>query len=90
MTGPGTCRTSGDLRPESAKWAKPDIDQVAVINRDFMSTRPSSRTAYVVPFSRPVFQRIEIGADSLVDVPAGKDRDATTSVGILVTLVAAD
>ena len=25
---------------ESAKWAKADIDQVAVTNRDFMSTRP--------------------------------------------------
>jgi hypothetical protein len=36
----GTSRTSGDVRPKSAKWAEPDIDQVAVTNRDFMSTRP--------------------------------------------------
>ena len=36
----GTSRTSGDVRLESAKWGKADIDQVAVTNRDFMSTRP--------------------------------------------------
>ena len=29
-------RTSGDVRLESAKRAKADIDQVAVTNRDFM------------------------------------------------------
>jgi len=33
----GTSRTSEDVRPESAKRAKADIDQVAVTNRDFMS-----------------------------------------------------
>jgi hypothetical protein len=42
-SGYGTSRTSGDVRPKSAKWAEPDIDQVAVTNRDFMSTRPSMR-----------------------------------------------
>src|SRR5215467_16377084 len=36
----GTSRTSGDVRLESAKWAKADTDQVPVTNRDFMSTRP--------------------------------------------------
>jgi hypothetical protein len=45
VSGNGPCRTSGDLRPESAKWAKPDIDQVAVTNRDFMSTRPKYELA---------------------------------------------
>src|SRR5262249_3585663 len=34
-------RTSGDVRLGSAKWAKADIDQVPVTNRDFMRTRPS-------------------------------------------------
>jgi hypothetical protein len=37
-----TPRISGDVRLESAKWAKPDINQVAVTNSDFMSTRPTS------------------------------------------------
>src|ERR1700745_2729104 len=27
--GPSHSRTSGDVRPESAKWAKADIDQVS-------------------------------------------------------------
>src|SRR5262245_7913483 len=36
-----TSRTSRDVRLESAKWAKPDIDQAAVTNGNFMSTRPS-------------------------------------------------
>ena len=31
----GTSRTSGDVRRESPKWVKADIDQVAVTNRDF-------------------------------------------------------
>jgi NO-binding membrane sensor protein with MHYT domain len=35
-------RTSGDVRLESAKWAKADVDQVAVTNPVFMSTRPKS------------------------------------------------
>jgi hypothetical protein len=39
----GTSRTSGDVRPKSAKWAEPDIDQVAVTNRDFMSTCPNAQ-----------------------------------------------
>ena len=38
----GTSRTSRDVRLESAKWGKADIDQVAVANCDFMSTRPTS------------------------------------------------
>jgi len=33
-SGCSTSRTSGDVRPESAKWAKADIDQVAVSNPD--------------------------------------------------------
>ena len=37
----GTFRTSQDVRLESAKWGKADLDQVAVANCDFMSTRPS-------------------------------------------------
>jgi hypothetical protein len=37
----GTSRTSRDVRLESAKWAKADIDQATVTNRDFMSARPS-------------------------------------------------
>jgi hypothetical protein len=41
MTAPGTSRTSGNVRLESAKWAKADIDQVAVADRGFMSTRPN-------------------------------------------------
>ena len=42
MTALGTSRTSRDIRLESAKCAKADIDQVAVTNRYFMSTRPSN------------------------------------------------
>jgi hypothetical protein len=30
----GTSRTSGDVLLESARWAKADIDQVAVTDRD--------------------------------------------------------
>jgi hypothetical protein len=41
-TASGTSRTSRDVRLESAKWSKADVDQIAVTNRDFMSTRPSS------------------------------------------------
>jgi len=33
-TGFGTTRTSVDVRRECAKWAKADIDEVAVTNRD--------------------------------------------------------
>src|SRR5215467_7786883 len=40
MSPNGTSRTSRDVRRESVKWAKADIEQVAVTNRDFMSTRP--------------------------------------------------
>jgi len=40
----GTSRTSRDVRLQSAKWGEADIDQVAVSYRDFMSTRPRSRT----------------------------------------------
>jgi hypothetical protein len=36
----GTSRTSGDVRLESAKWTKADIDQVVVANRDFITARP--------------------------------------------------
>jgi hypothetical protein len=36
----GTSRTSQDVRLESAKWGKADLDLVAVTNRNFMSTRP--------------------------------------------------
>ena len=39
MSLPGTSRTSQDVRLESAKWGKADLDQVAVTNRNFMSTR---------------------------------------------------
>jgi hypothetical protein len=39
----GTFRSSQDVRLESAKWDKADIDQVAVTNPDFTSTRPRSR-----------------------------------------------
>jgi hypothetical protein len=42
-SGVGTSRSSGDVRPEPARWAKPDIDQVAVTHRDFMSTRLGGR-----------------------------------------------
>src|SRR5258708_6058792 len=38
----GTFRTSQDVRLESAKWANADIDQVAVTNRNFISTRPGA------------------------------------------------
>jgi hypothetical protein len=41
----GTFRTSQDVRLESAKWGKADLDQVAVTNRNFMSTRPSTTLA---------------------------------------------
>jgi hypothetical protein len=41
MSLPGTSLTSRDVRLESAKRANADIDQIAVANRDFMSTRPS-------------------------------------------------
>ena len=40
MSAIGTSRTSRHVRYESAQWAKADIDQVTVTNRDFMSTRP--------------------------------------------------
>jgi hypothetical protein len=36
----GPSRTSSDVRPESAKWAKPDIDQVC----NLMSTRPNENS----------------------------------------------
>ena len=39
-SGNGTSRTSGNVRLGSAKWAKADINPVAVTNRDLMSTRP--------------------------------------------------
>jgi hypothetical protein len=39
MTAFGTSRTSQDVRLESAKWGKADLDQVAVTNRNFISTR---------------------------------------------------
>jgi hypothetical protein len=42
--GYGTSRTSQDVRLESAKWGKADLDQIAVTNRNFMSTRPYHRT----------------------------------------------
>src|SRR5262245_64460109 len=44
MTAHGTSRTSVHVRLESAKRAKADIDQIAVTNRDFMSTRPTLLT----------------------------------------------
>ena len=37
----GTSQSLRNVPLESAKWAKADIDQVAVTNRDFMSTRSS-------------------------------------------------
>jgi hypothetical protein len=37
---PGTSRTARDVRLESAKWAKADIDQIAVTNRDFIVYTP--------------------------------------------------
>src|SRR5262249_60454015 len=40
-----TSRTSRDVRPESAKCGQSGIDQVAVTNRNFMSTRPSTTLA---------------------------------------------
>jgi hypothetical protein len=40
MTACGTSLTSRDVRLESAKRANADIDQIAVANCDFMSTRP--------------------------------------------------
>jgi transposase len=40
MTGSSTSLTSRDVRLESAKRANADIDQIAVANCDFMSTRP--------------------------------------------------
>jgi hypothetical protein len=40
----GTSRTSQDVRLESAKWGKADLDQV-VTNRNFMSTRPNTTLA---------------------------------------------
>jgi hypothetical protein len=45
MSVTGTSRTSEDVRLESANWAEADIDHVAVTNRDFMSTRPSTTLA---------------------------------------------
>jgi hypothetical protein len=38
----GTSRTSGNIRLKSAKWAKAEIDQVTVTNRDFMSQTSSN------------------------------------------------
>jgi hypothetical protein len=40
MTVVGTSLTSRDVPLESAKRANADIDQIAVANCDFMSTRP--------------------------------------------------
>jgi hypothetical protein len=42
MSANGTSRTLGDVRLEAANWAKADIDQVRVTNRDFMRARPST------------------------------------------------
>jgi hypothetical protein len=44
-SGCSTSPTSRDVRLESAKWAKADIEQVAVTNRDFVSTCPNEYTA---------------------------------------------
>jgi hypothetical protein len=44
-SGNGTSRTSQDVRLESAKWGKADLDQVAVTNRNFMNTRPNTTLA---------------------------------------------
>ena len=41
MSAYGTPRTSGDVRLESANWAKADIVRVAVTNRDFVGARPN-------------------------------------------------
>ena len=46
-SGHGTSLTSRDVRLESAKRANADIDQIAVANCDFMSTRPKERGAPV-------------------------------------------
>ena len=45
----GTSRTSGDVRPKSAKWAEPDIDQVAVTQSRFYEFTPWQATAGRVP-----------------------------------------
>jgi hypothetical protein len=43
----GTSRTSGDIRPESAKWAKADIDQVAVADAHMQNDESGTvRTCY--------------------------------------------
>jgi hypothetical protein len=39
----GTSPTSRNVRLESAKWGKADIDQIAVANCYFMSAHPKSR-----------------------------------------------
>jgi hypothetical protein len=40
LSAVGTSRTSEDVRRESAKRSKADIDHAALTYRDFMSTRP--------------------------------------------------
>jgi hypothetical protein len=45
MSLPGTSLISRNVRLESAKRANADIDQIAVANCDFMSTRPSTTLA---------------------------------------------
>jgi hypothetical protein len=49
MSPYGTSRTSGDVRLESAKWAKADIDEVAVTK---MQTSGSAGQGTVVASRR--------------------------------------
>ena len=58
MSEVGTSRTSLDVRLESAMWGKADIDQIAVVNCDFVITHPKalllpSRTHIDVRLSNP-------------------------------------
>jgi hypothetical protein len=56
----------GRCPTESAKWAKADLDQVAVTNRDFMSTRLSSA---VLP--EPLFTSTHTDLQAATGAPAG-------------------
>src|SRR5262245_59542172 len=47
-----TYRTSGDVRLESVKWVKADIDKVAVTNRDALIRRANSSTGNQHPRRR--------------------------------------
>jgi hypothetical protein len=66
MAAIGTSRTSQDVRLESAKWGKADLDQVAVTNRNFMKHALTPGSAYQLrpaPVALALGETIELQHD---------------------------